>query len=67
MSPLQFSLKISPENFNSRQIMEDIVKRLLAIFNFCKPQITRDKTFKEVIVENYHLMRPYNSETFLKF
>ena len=47
--------------------MDDVVKMLLFIFNYYKPQISRDKTFKEVIVENYHLIRPYNAETFLKF
>jgi len=47
--------------------MEDVVRYLLFIFNYYKPQIKREKTFKEVIVDNYHLMRPYNLETFLKF
>ena len=47
--------------------MENVVKLLLSIFNYYKLQMSRDKTFKEVIVENYHLMRPYNPEVFLKF
>ena len=40
---------------------------MLYIFNYYKPQLSRQKTFKEVIVENYHLMRPYNLTTYLKF
>lgn len=67
MEPLQFSLKISPQNFKSEALMEDAVRLLLFIFNYYKPPISRDKTFKEVFVGNYHLMRPYNSTTFLKF
>lgn len=47
--------------------MEDVVQLLLVIFNYYKPQISREKTFKDIIVENYHLMRPFNEETFLKF
>ena len=29
--------------------MEDVVKLLLVIFNFYKPQISRDKTFKVIL------------------
>jgi hypothetical protein len=47
--------------------MEDVVRLLLFMFNYYKPIVSRDKTFKEVIVDNYHLIRPYNPETFLKF
>lgn len=47
--------------------MEDVVRLLLFMFNYYKPIVSRDKAFKEVIVDNYHLIRPYNPETFLKF
>ena len=67
MSPLQFSLKVSPDIFKATATMESVVKLLLQIFNYYKLQMSRDKTFKEVIVENYHLIRPYNPEVFLKF
>lgn len=37
MSPLQFSLKISPDNFKNQSLMEDVVKLLLFMFNYYKP------------------------------
>jgi hypothetical protein len=46
MWPLQYSFKLSSENYKNSSLMEDVVKLLLVIFNFYKPQVSRDKIFK---------------------
>ena len=46
--------------------MEDVVRLLLYIFNFYKPPLTRDNFITRVNSENFHLIRPTNSELYLK-
>lgn len=43
------------------------MRTLLHTFNLIKTPMSKEKTFKEVAQENFHLMRPYNPTTYLKF
>lgn len=52
--PLQYSFKLSSDNYKNSSLMEDVVQLLLVIFNYYKPQISREKTFKVLIcISNY--------------
>ena len=63
---LQCNLKTATANFKRKAIMEDVVRLLLFIFNYYKPPLNRELFITRVTSENFNLIRPTNSELYLK-
>lgn len=63
---LACNLKTANANFKRKAIMEDVVRLLLYIFNFYKPPLSKEQFITRVNTENFHLIRPTNSELYLK-